>query len=87
LSKAVCVDRRCPRVRELPQTQNGVVAADAPVRALRRKQKVGRLVAYGPFGHWKTTTFLAALRHDRITAPSDSDGPINGAKASGNVSV
>ena len=46
-----------------------------------------RLVAYGPFGHWKTTTFLAALRHDRITAPSDSDGPINGAKASGNVSV
>jgi hypothetical protein len=45
------------------------------------------LVAYAPFGHWKTTTFLAALRHDRITAPYDFDGPINGAKAFGNVSV
>jgi hypothetical protein len=45
LSKAVCVDGRCLRVRELPQTQNGVVAADAPVRALRKKQKVGRLRA------------------------------------------
>jgi hypothetical protein len=45
LSKAVCVDGRCPRVRELPQTQNGVVAADAPIRALRKKQKVGRLRA------------------------------------------
>jgi hypothetical protein len=38
------------------------------------------LVAYAPFGHWKTTTFLAALRHDRITAPYDFDGPINGRK-------
>ena len=30
-------------------------------------------------GHWKTTTFIAALRHDRITAPCVFDGPINGA--------
>jgi IstB-like ATP binding protein len=45
------------------------------------------LVAYAPFGHWKTTTFLAALRHDRITAPCDFDGPINGAKAFGNLSL
>jgi transposase len=29
--------------------------------------------------HWKTTTFIAALRHDRITAPCVFDGPINGA--------
>jgi putative transposase len=37
-----------------------------------------RLVAKVPHGHWKTTTFLAALRHDRIDAPCLFDGPING---------
>ena len=37
-----------------------------------------RLVAEVPHGHWKTTTFVAALRHDRIEAPWVLDGPING---------
>lgn len=37
-----------------------------------------RLVARVPHGHWKTMTFLAALRHDRIAAPFVLDGPING---------
>jgi transposase len=37
-----------------------------------------RLVAKIPHGHWNTTTFLAALRHDRIDAPCLFDGPING---------
>ena len=32
-----------------------------------------------PQGRWRTLTFLAALRHDRITAPCVIDGPINGA--------
>ena len=31
-----------------------------------------------PHGHWKTMTFLAALRHDRIEAPWLLDGPIDG---------
>ena len=31
-----------------------------------------------PHGRWQTMTFLAALRHDRITAPWFFDGPING---------
>ena len=31
-----------------------------------------------PFGRWKTMTFLAALRHDKITAPCIFDGPIDG---------
>jgi len=31
-----------------------------------------------PFGHWKTTTFVAGLRCDRIDAPWVLDGPING---------
>src|SRR5215213_6386197 len=30
-------------------------------------------------GRWRTLTFLAALRCDRITAPCVIDGPINGA--------
>jgi transposase len=37
-----------------------------------------RLRAKVPHGHWKTLTFLAALRHDRIDAPAVIDGPING---------
>ena len=36
-----------------------------------------RLRAKVPHGHWKTLTFLAALRHDRIDAPAVLDGPIN----------
>jgi transposase len=37
-----------------------------------------RLNAKVPYGHWKTMTLLAALRHDRIDAPCVYDGPING---------
>ena len=35
------------------------------------------LLAKLPYGHWKTSTFLAALRSDGITAPFVLDGPIN----------
>ena len=44
-----------------------------------RGPKGERVEGIAPHGHWKTTTFLAALRHDRITAPCVFDGPINGA--------
>jgi transposase len=37
-----------------------------------------RLVARVPHGHWKTLTFIAALRVDRVDAPWVIDGPING---------
>ena len=37
-----------------------------------------RLVARVPHGRWKSMTFLAALRCDRIDAPCVVDGPING---------
>jgi len=43
-------------------------------RALRGRRLVDRV----PHGHWKTLTFLAALRCDRIDAPFVLDGPING---------
>lgn len=46
------------------------------LRGWARKGK--RLVAKVPHGHWKTATFLAALRNDRIDAPCLFDGPING---------
>jgi transposase len=37
-----------------------------------------KLLAKVPHGHWRTLTFLAALRCDRIDAPCVIDGPING---------
>jgi transposase len=37
-----------------------------------------RLVAPVPWGHWKTTTFVGALRQDGLVAPCTFDGPING---------
>lgn len=37
-----------------------------------------RLVAKVPHGRWRTLTFLAALRCDRLEAPCVVDGPING---------
>jgi transposase len=41
-------------------------------------QRGERLRAKAPFGRWKTMTFIAALRCDRIDAPCLFDGPING---------
>ena len=49
----------------------------APLRGWGPKGR--RLKGYAPHGHWRTMTFLAALRHDRLTAPCVFDGPINGA--------
>lgn len=37
-----------------------------------------RVRATAPFGRWRTMTFIAALRRDRIDAPCLFDGPING---------
>jgi transposase len=53
-------------------------ATTAMARRHGRVRRGQRLVAAVPHGHWKTTTFLAALRHDRITAPCVFDGAING---------
>ncbi len=36
-----------------------------------------RLPATVPHGHWQTSTFIAALRHDRVEAPWLLDGPVN----------
>ena len=48
----------------------------APVRGWERKGQ--RLRGLAPHGHWRTMTFLAALRCDGLTAPCVFDGPVNG---------
>lgn len=37
-----------------------------------------RIRGYAPHGHWRTLTFVGALRHDRLAAPCVFNGPING---------
>ena len=37
-----------------------------------------RLVCSVPWGHWKTTTFVAALRLGEVAAPCVLDGPMDG---------
>jgi transposase len=43
-----------------------------------RSRRGERLVAKVPHGHWKTTTFVAALRSSGLTAPTVIDGAIDG---------
>ena len=43
-----------------------------------RCQRGKRLVCPVPHGHWKTTTFVAALRIGAVTAPFVIDEPMNG---------
>jgi len=47
-----------------------------PLRGWAARGK--RLIGKAPFGHWNTMTFIAALRHDGVTAPWVIDGPIDG---------
>jgi len=47
-------------------------------RRFARAPRGERAIASVPYGHWKTSTFLAGLRHDRIDAPCVFDGAING---------
>jgi transposase len=44
------------------------------VRSSGRAPRGQRLIDYSPHGHWKTTTFVSALRHDKMTAPMVVDG-------------
>ena len=48
------------------------------VRSHGRCPKGHRLAGSAPFGHWRTTTFVAGLRHDGIIAPLVMDCPMNG---------
>ena len=48
------------------------------VRAYGRAPRGQRLVAAVPHGHWKTSTVVAALRCDGVSATGVFDGAING---------
>jgi putative transposase len=48
----------------------------APLRGWAPKGQ--RLQGRVPHGHWKTLTFVGALRCDEMTAPCVFNGPING---------
>jgi transposase len=48
------------------------------VRTRGRCRKGQRLIGKAPWGHWKTTTFVAGLRCDEISAPCVLDGAMNG---------
>ena len=47
-------------------------------RTRGRAPRGERLIGAVPYGHWKTSTFVAGLRHDRVVAPLMLDGAING---------
>lgn len=66
------------------QSINNLVFIDetgANTKMIRRYgwgPKSNRVVGDVPHGHWKTTTFVGALRVCGITAPMVADGPMNG---------
>lgn len=47
-------------------------------RLYGRAARGQRCVDHVPYGHWCSSTFIAALRHDRMDAPMVFDGPMNG---------
>lgn len=73
------------RVRQSEIDPGKLVFIDATGTATNRTRLRGRaprgrrLIGRAPFGHWKTTTFVAGLRHDTIIAPFVIDRPMTGA--------
>jgi transposase len=53
-------------------------AKDNMTRLRGRCRRGQRLIGKVPMARWQTTTFLAALRIDRMTAAMVLDGPIDG---------
>ena len=54
-------------------------ASTKMMRLRGRAPREQRCRAAVPHGHWKTTTFVGALRLNGLTAPLVLDGPMNGA--------
>ena len=49
------------------------------VRSRGRAYRGQRCVSPRPYGHWRTTTLVAGLRIETVSAPAVLDGPIDGA--------
>ena len=56
--------------------ETGTNTKMAPTRGRCRRGR--RLIGKVPWGHWKTTTFVAGLRYDKISAPCVLDGAMDG---------
>jgi transposase len=54
-------------------------ATTSMTRTRGRSLRGERCVASAPHGHWKVSTFIAALRNSEVTAPMVADGPMDGA--------
>jgi transposase len=76
--------RRDWRTRQVQMPASQLVFIDETSANTQMSRRYGRcaqsqrLVDKAPHGHWKTTTFIAALRHTGLTAPMVLDGPMNG---------
>jgi transposase len=76
--------RRWWEILVQPQSAHKLVFLDetgADTKMIRRYgwgPKSARVISHVPHGHWKTTTFLAALRTTGLTAPLVLDGPMTG---------
>lgn len=46
-------------------------------RLYGRSPRGERCLSTVPHGHWQSSTFIAALRHEQITAPFLVDGPVD----------
>jgi transposase len=53
-------------------------AATNMTRRYGRAPKGSRCIDSAPLGDWQTTTFIAGLRHRKLTAPMVLDGPMDG---------
>jgi transposase len=48
------------------------------IRRYGRSLRGQRVTDQAPYGHWRTSTFIAALRITGLTAPGVIDGPMDG---------
>ena len=53
-------------------------ASTSMVRRYGRAPKGQCCIGSAPHGHWKTTTFVGGLRHDRLVAPMVTGEPMDG---------
>ena len=77
-------DGEADRGRRPRKPPNGIKTNMAPLRGWANKGS--RLKGFAPHGHWRTMTFLAALRSDGLTAPCVFDGPPRASRPGSNRS-
>jgi hypothetical protein len=78
--RRIWIDKRQPRMRLQPSRLVFIdeTAVAANFTRLRGRSPCGeRLRAEAPFGRWRTQTFIAGLRCDRLVAPGVVDGAMD----------